>query len=223
MEEDKGSIWWGVLGFFVPIVGLILFILWNKTRKKSARQAGIGALIRVIISFIFGVILTILFFALAYFSLDVKDECKNLAGFQVCCDESGECTINNRGEEMEEIYTEIKLLVNDRELTVRMENNSSADALLERLEEGDITINAHDYGNFEKVGSLGFELPTNDKYITTEPGDLILYNASELSLYYDTNSYSLTKLGHVINISDEELKKLLEGDELVITLKSSAY
>ena len=44
---------WGLLGFFVPIVGLILFIVWNKTKPKEAKAAGIGALARVIINFFY--------------------------------------------------------------------------------------------------------------------------------------------------------------------------
>ena len=40
---------WGILGFFIPLAGLILFIIWNKDKKKDAMAAGIGALIRVII------------------------------------------------------------------------------------------------------------------------------------------------------------------------------
>lgn len=44
----------------------------------------------------------------------------------------------------------------------------------DRLENGLITIEMHDYGNFEKVGPLGFDLPTNDEEISTDAGDIIL-------------------------------------------------
>lgn len=37
---------WGILGFFAPIVGLILFIVWKDDKPKDAKAAGIGALIR---------------------------------------------------------------------------------------------------------------------------------------------------------------------------------
>lgn len=43
--NDSGSIGWAVLGFFIPIVGLILFLVWNKTKPQCAKMAGIGALI----------------------------------------------------------------------------------------------------------------------------------------------------------------------------------
>ncbi|MGM9907917.1 zinc ribbon domain-containing protein [Limosilactobacillus sp.] len=45
--NDTGSVWWGVLGFFIPIVGLILFIVWHNNEPKNAKSAGIGALIQV--------------------------------------------------------------------------------------------------------------------------------------------------------------------------------
>ena len=62
--------------------------------------------------------------------------------------------------------------------TARFENNSSADALRQLLSQGDLTVDMSDYGNFEKVGSLGQSLPTNDQSITTQPGDVILYPVS---------------------------------------------
>ncbi|MDE6584428.1 MAG: zinc-ribbon domain-containing protein [Anaeroplasmataceae bacterium] len=51
-KDDAGSIGWAILGFFIPIVGLILFCIWHSERPTSAKQAGIGALISVIFSFI---------------------------------------------------------------------------------------------------------------------------------------------------------------------------
>ena len=58
--EDSGSIWWGVLGCCLPIVGLILCIVWKDTKPKSGKKAGIGALISVILA----VVLYALFFIL---------------------------------------------------------------------------------------------------------------------------------------------------------------
>lgn len=49
-DNDSGSPWWAVLGFFIPIVGFILWLLWRDTKPKSARSAGIGALIGFVLS-----------------------------------------------------------------------------------------------------------------------------------------------------------------------------
>ena len=47
---DSGSIGWAILGFFIPIVGLILFLVWIGDKPRSAKMAGLGALINVILS-----------------------------------------------------------------------------------------------------------------------------------------------------------------------------
>jgi len=126
---------------------------------------------------------------------------------------------NNVIEKSESNMKELVIKVNDRKLFVDLEDNSSVDALMSKLNEGSITINAHDYGNFEKVGYLGFDLPRNDEYITTTPGDVILYQGNQFSLYYDTNSWDFTKLGHVRDINQDELKKILDSENVTIILE----
>ena len=113
----------------------------------------------------------------------------------------------------------IKLKVNNHVLNVKLEDNSAAKALMDKLKMGDVTIHAEDYGGFEKVGNLGFSLPRSDKYITTSAGDIVLYDGEEISLFYNSNSWSYTKLGKLQNIKD--LKKILgTGDvKLVLSLK----
>ena len=113
----------------------------------------------------------------------------------------------------------INLKVNNHVLKVKLEDNSAAKALMNKLKNGDVTIHAEDYGGFEKVGDLGFSLPRSDKYITTSAGDIVLYDGDEISLFYNSNSWSYTKLGKVQNIKD--LKKILgTGDvKLVLSLK----
>ena len=48
--EDNGGILWGLLGCCIPLVGLILFLVWKDTKPKTAKAAGIGALVSVIVS-----------------------------------------------------------------------------------------------------------------------------------------------------------------------------
>lgn len=57
---DNGGFLWGLLGCCIPVVGLILFLVWKDQKPKTAKAAGIGALVSVII----GVIGSILYFAL---------------------------------------------------------------------------------------------------------------------------------------------------------------
>lgn len=127
---------------------------------------------------------------------------------------------NNGNGETDMENNTIRLTVNDRSFTATLVENSSTEALKERLAQGDIRIRMNDYGDMEKVGSLGFSLPRNDVQTTTCPGDLILYQGNSLVIYYDTNSWSFTRLGHVDGVSTrEEMLGLLGGTgEITLTL-----
>ncbi len=102
--------------------------------------------------------------------------------------------------------------------TVTLEQNKSAAALVELLQKGDVTIPAHDYGSFEKVGNLPQSLPRTDTQITTKPGDLILYQGNQITLYYDTNSWSFTKLGHIAGATRESLLSVLGSGNVDLLL-----
>ena len=98
-------------------------------------------------------------------------------------------------------------------LTATLADNSSALAFFELLEKAPVTIKMSDYGNFEKVGPLGTSLPRNDTHITTESGDIILYQGNQITIYYDTNSWNFTRLGKVDGKTQAELKQILgNGD-----------
>ena len=109
------------------------------------------------------------------------------------------------------------LKVNGYTLKATLEDNSSVRELLKKLEEKDITLEMSDYGNFEKVGELEFELPKNDKQIKTQPGDIILYQGNAITIYYDVNQWNFTKLGKIENIQKEELKKILGKENVIVT------
>lgn len=112
----------------------------------------------------------------------------------------------------------MNIQIRDQVLTATLVDNSSADALIKALSEGPITIEMRDYGNMEKVGSLGMDLPRNDESITTEAGDIILYQGSALVIYYEPNTWSFTRLGKIDNMTRDELKALLGDGNVTITL-----
>ena len=49
---DRGGFGWGLLGFCIPIVGLVLFLVWRDSKPKTSKAAGIGALVSVIIAIV---------------------------------------------------------------------------------------------------------------------------------------------------------------------------
>lgn len=118
----------------------------------------------------------------------------------------------------EENIDMIKIKVNSNILEVKLEDNEATKSLVERLKNGDISVNANEYGGFEKVGSLGFNLPRNDKSITTSAGDIVLYQGNQISLFYNSNSWSYTKLGRVQNVSETELKNILGSGDVTLIL-----
>ena len=117
-----------------------------------------------------------------------------------------------------------KLIINingKTDLTATLYDNSSNRALVELLKKGSITIDMHDFSNFEKVGELPVTLPRNDTYTETDSGDLILYLGKRFVIYYDKNSWNFTPLGRVEKVSKPELKKILGNGNVtaVLTLK----
>lgn len=94
--------------------------------------------------------------------------------------------------------------VNGVDFTASLESNSAATALVEMMEGGPVTVSLSDYAGFEKVGPLGSELPTQDAPITTEPGDVVLYQGNQIVIFYGTNSWSYTPLAHVIDLTGWE-------------------
>ncbi len=111
--------------------------------------------------------------------------------------------------------------INETILTATLEDNSSAKALAQLLENGPLTIKMSDYANFEKVGAINTTLPRNDKHFTTKAGDLILYLGNYFVIYYDTNTYTFTKLGKIDNISQNELKSILGKGDVIVTLSNT--
>lgn len=107
-----------------------------------------------------------------------------------------------------------------RKMNAVLFDNSSSRALLERLENGALTLEMEDYGGFEKVASLGFSLPRNDTPTRTAPGDLILYQGHNLCIYYGTNSWNFTPLGKIENVPEAELKSILGNGSVRVTISA---
>lgn len=111
----------------------------------------------------------------------------------------------------------VKVKINNEVFDVKLENNSAAEELVKTLQKENVTVNAKEYGGFEKVGDLGFSLPANDENINTEPGDIVLYQSNQLSLFYASHSWSYTKLGKIENVSSTHLKEVLGSGDVVLT------
>lgn len=105
---------------------------------------------------------------------------------------------------------------NGRRFYAVVEDNPSAEAFTEKLSSGAVELDMSDYGGFEKVGSLPWQLPRSDETFTTVPGDVILYQGDRLTIYYDENTWDFTRLARIASVTKEELLSALgEGDVTV--------
>ncbi len=105
------------------------------------------------------------------------------------------------------------MTVNGKTFYPELADNSSAEALMEKLNSGPLSVTLHDYGSFEKVGPLPWDLPRNDTQITTKPGDIILYQGNQITIYYDENTWNFTKLGKIPGAAKEDLLEVFgDGD-----------
>ena len=121
-------------------------------------------------------------------------------------------TSNETSEKMED--TSMVLKVDNTELDITWEDNDSVKALGEL---GELSISMHRYGGFEQVGSIGHTLVSNDIKMTTNPGDIVLYSSNQLVIFFGSNSWSYTKLGH-INMNQNELNELLDKENVIVTI-----
>ncbi len=115
-------------------------------------------------------------------------------------------------------HQKIFLRVGEQAFPVELEGNTSAEALKNLLEKGDREVRMEDYARMEKVGDLGVSLPTNDRPIAVQPGDVILYQGHYLTVYYGHNHYPLTRLGRIKNLSPGELERALGRGSITVVL-----
>ena len=110
------------------------------------------------------------------------------------------------------------LTIDGTAVDVQWENNAAVTELY-ALAQNAITVNTSAYGGFEQVGSLPQSFSRSDAQMTTQPGDIVLYSGNQLVVFFGSNSWSYTKLGHISGLSADELTVLLDKDQTVIELQ----
>ena len=108
--------------------------------------------------------------------------------------------------------------IGDTKVNVDWEDNQAVERLRDMAEDGDITIQMSMYGGFEQVGSIGQSLPRDDKQTTTRPGDIVLYSGNQMVVFYGSNSWSYTRLGHISDKNEAEMADLLSQGDVKITI-----
>lgn len=124
-------------------------------------------------------------------------------------------TIGTKDSIFKDEEIDMKLIIDGKEQNCIWYNNNSVKELNKAKP---IEIDMNIYGGFEQVGSLGHKITSNDENITTNPGDIVLYNSSNIVIFFGNNTWSYTKLGH-INLSNEELKELLDKPSITLRIE----
>ena len=123
-----------------------------------------------------------------------------------------ETDIQNNTEENE--VTNMNVQVADVVFSATLEENEAVSALVEMMRESPVVIQMSDYSGFEKVGPLGTSLPASNSQTTTQAGDIVLYNGNQIVIFYGSNSWSYTRLGHIDDLTGWE-EALGSGDVTV--------
>ena len=113
------------------------------------------------------------------------------------------------------------ITIGDVTKTATLVDNSATQELVTKLQSSPITVTLNSSGGFEIWGALGFSLPTSNEQINAQPGDIVLYNGSNICMFYGTNSWNYTLLGKIDGLSESELRTFLKAGESNISVTLS--
>lgn len=119
---------------------------------------------------------------------------------------------------LEEETAMLQMKIGDTAVAVEWEENDSVEALAALCEETPLVIEMSMYGGFEQVGPIGASLPRSDVQTTTAAGDIVLYAGDQIVVFYGSNSWAYTRLGHITDKSAAALAELLGHGDVRLTL-----
>lgn len=112
----------------------------------------------------------------------------------------------------------MQMKIGETVVEVSWEDNEAVEFLRELCKDNPFTVQLSMYGDFEQVGSLGTALPANDEQMTTSAGDIVLYAGDQLVIFYGSNSWAYTKLGHITDQDSEGMAQLLGNGDVTVTI-----
>lgn len=126
-------------------------------------------------------------------------------------------TVATDAQDADQTDSDMKLQIGDTEIPVSWEKNTSVSELKSLVENEPITIQMSMYSDFEQVGPIGQNITSDDKQMTTKAGDIILYSGNQIVIFYGSNSWDYTMLGHV-ELTEAELTDLLGNGDVEMTI-----
>ena len=132
----------------------------------------------------------------------------------VCCTKDDEVKAQTMTQKM-------YITIDGQTQAVTLVDNQATKTLVEKMQQAPVTVTLNSSGGFEIWGALGFSLPTSNEQINAQPGDVILYNGSNICIFYGSNSWSYTRLGKIDGLSESELRTFLKAGESNISVTLS--
>ena len=126
-------------------------------------------------------------------------------------------TVQEDDVQEEEDAEMMRLYIDGNEVPVTWLDNASVEELMGMAREKDLRIEMSMYGGFEQVGPVGRSVTRNDSQTKTQYGDIVLYSGNQIVIFYGSNSWAYTRLGHV-DLSEKELQELLGDHDVILTL-----
>ena len=116
------------------------------------------------------------------------------------------------------VEKKLSLTINGQNVSVQWEDNESVKALKDLVKNNPLRIQMSMYGGFEQVGSLGTSLPRNDRQTTTTAGDIVLYSGNQIVVFYGSNAWAYTRLGHITDKNATKMTELLGNGNVTIEI-----
>lgn len=135
-----------------------------------------------------------------------------LCAVMLCC-----ACVTGPTERTEEELTGMKMWIGETPVEVEWENNAAVEALRILASDG-LTITMTMYGGFEQVGPIGQSLPHDDERTVTSSGDIVLYAGGQMVVFYGSNTWAYTRLGHITDKTPEEMRDLLGHGDVTVTI-----
>ena len=122
------------------------------------------------------------------------------------------CSADNEAKAETPTMNKIYITIGGQTQSATLVDNEATRELIAALQDASITVTLND-NDFEIWGSLGRSLTTKNEQMTVQPGDIVLYNGSNICIFYDSNSWSYTRLGHIDGLSESELRTFLKAGQ----------
>ena len=126
-----------------------------------------------------------------------------------------------QADKQEETESMLLMRIGNTAVTVEWEDNESVQALRDLCSDTPLAIQMSMYGGFEQVGSIGTSLPRNDQQTTTGAGDIVLYSGNQIVVFYGSNSWAYTRLGHITDQDAAGMAEMLGNGDVTITLSAA--